>query len=162
MASGGFRPGAGRKKGSKDQKPRKTGKESDEKKKLRAMLAYDKKAKAKFYQEFLVRVSKGETLSLSEKKMMDKLAVELAEGLNEEEKAEAKAENLDPLTYMLKVMNDPNEDKEMRARMAIAAAPFVHARKGEGKGKKDEQEERAKKAGSGKFAPGKSPISLVK
>ena len=77
-------------------------------------------------------------------------------------KKEAEAANMDPLDYMLKVMNDPDAEPERRDRMAIAAAPFVHPRKGEGKGKKDERDERAKAAGSGKFAAGRAPISLVK
>ena len=74
---------------------------------------------------------------------------------------EAKAENLDPLTYMLRVMNDPTADKERRDRMAVAAAPYCHDRKGEG-GKKDERAERAARAASGKFAPGSPPIRVVK
>src|SRR4051794_5696475 len=35
-------------------------------------------------------------------------------------------ENLDPLAYMLRVMNDPGAEPERRDRMTIAAAPFVH------------------------------------
>lgn len=75
----------------------------------------------------------------------------------------ANAENLTPLEYMLRVMNDPAEDPNMRARMAVSAAPYLHSRKGEaGTGKKDEQEEKAKIAGNGRFAPSKVPLSLVK
>lgn len=78
-------------------------------------------------------------------------------------KDKAAAANMTPLEYMLKVMNDPAEDKEMRARMAIAAAPFVHARATEGKGKKQDREEKAKAAGSGKFAPSTPPkLKVVK
>ena len=33
-----------------------------------------------------------------------------------------------PLDYMLAVMRDETEDKQLRDRMAIAAAPFVHAK----------------------------------
>ena len=69
--------------------------------------------------------------------------------------------NMTPLDYMLKVMRDPNEDADRRARMAIAAAPFCHSRKGEGSGKEDKAE-RAKQASSGKFAPMKPPLKLVK
>lgn len=76
--------------------------------------------------------------------------------------AEAKMENKDPLTYMLDVMNNTDAGAERRDRMAIAAAPFVHARQGEGKGKKTEKADRAKQAASGKFAPSKPPIALVK
>lgn len=74
----------------------------------------------------------------------------------------AAAENLTPLEYMLKVMNDPKEkDKARRDRMAVAAAPFCHPRKGEGAGKKQEKDNRAKDAGSGKFAPSAAPKLAV-
>ncbi len=176
MARGGYRPGAGRKKGSKDKQPRKVkpGKTTKakakapktqldpEKQKIKELLSFDLKAKAKFYNEFLARVSKGERLTIAEKKMMGQLATELSEGLTDDDKERASADNLTPLDYMLKVMNDPTADKERRDRMAIAAAPFLHPREGEGKGKKDEKAERAKKAGSGKFAPSRPPVRLVK
>lgn len=177
MASGGYRPGAGRKKGSKDKQPRKVkpgkttqGKKKPPKKpinpdeqKIKELLSFDLKAKAKFYNEFLSRISKGETLSIAEKKLMGQLATELSAGLTDGEKQEAVAENLTPLDYMLKVMNDAEAEKERRDRMAIAAAPFVHARKGEGGiGKKDEKADRAQKAAAGRFAPSKPPLSIVK
>lgn len=79
-----------------------------------------------------------------------------------EDVATAAAEaNLTPLEYMLKVMNDPDEDKNMRARMATAAAPYIHPRKGEGAGKKEDKADRAKAAGSGKFAASKPPVLKV-
>lgn len=78
-------------------------------------------------------------------------------------KDEAKAANLTPLEYMLKVMNDPMEkDNARKDRMAIAAAPFVHPRIAEGAGKKKEKDDKAKQAGGGKFAAGRVPLSLVK
>jgi hypothetical protein len=161
MARGGYRPGAGRKKGQKDVKPRKGSTAEIEAKKIKEMLANDLKVKARFYQEFLIRVSKGDKLSIAEKKLMDKLAVELAAG-TEGNKSKGEVEVLDPLAYMLKVMNDPNEDKELRARMAQAAAPYIHPRKGEGQGKKDDKADKAKAAGAGKFAPSKPPLKMVK
>lgn len=75
---------------------------------------------------------------------------------------EAKNAGMMPLDYMLKVMRSETATDERRDRMAQAAAPFCHARKGEGAGKKSEKEEAAKRAGSGKFAPSKAPIALVK
>jgi hypothetical protein len=45
--------------------------------------------------------------------------------------------------------------------MAIAAAPFCHVRKGEGAGKKEEKADRAKAAGSGKFASRPMPLKLT-
>lgn len=59
---------------------------------------------------------------------------------------------MDPLDYMLAVLNDPNADATRRDRMAIAAAPYVHARGDEGAadkriGKKAAADEAAKTAG---------------
>lgn len=71
-------------------------------------------------------------------------------------------ENMTPLDYMLMVMNDKAVDVERRDRMAVSAAPYCHSRKGEGLGKKQEKDEKAKAAGGGKFAPMKPPLKLVK
>ena len=65
-----------------------------------------------------------------------------------------------PLEHMLDVMNNPLEDKGRRDRMAIAAAPFVHARAGEGPGKKEAKAEAAKKAATGRFAVAAPPKSV--
>ena len=111
MARGGYRPGAGRKKGSKT----------------------------------------GAAKQAQKKPIVPK---DIAD--------EAAAEKLDPLAYMLKVMNDSKADAGRRDRMAVAAAPFMHARKGEGGGKKEEKEDRAKRAASGKFAAGQAPLKVVK
>ncbi len=160
MASGGYRPGAGRKKGAKDRKPRKSPKpELTERDKIKQMLAMGTKAKARFYQEFMLRVSRGEKLTVPEMKMMDKLGAELAADVGEKTTTPVETgETVTPLELMLKGMNDPNEPKETRYRLAIAAAPFVHPRKGEGAGKKDEKADRAKQAGSGKFAASAPPV----
>jgi phage terminase small subunit len=83
-------------------------------------------------------------------------------GIPEDIIAEAAAENMTPLDYMLKVMMDINADPARRDRMAVAAAPFVHPRKGEGEGKKEGKADRAAEAGKGKFAPSKPPLALVK
>jgi phage terminase small subunit len=77
-------------------------------------------------------------------------------------KNEASAKKLEPLDYMLEIMNDPSAGKERRDRMAVAAAPFCHARKGEGAGKKQEKDDKAKAASSGKFAAAQSPLRVVK
>lgn len=180
MARGGFRPGAGRPKGAKDKKPRtnaskkpakkpkakkpKTKKpktESPETVKLRKMLEFDKKAKVQFYQEFLVRVSRGETLSIAEKKMMTNLASELAEDLTEDEQVKAISENLTPLEFMLKYMNDPTKDHEYRARLAGMAAPYIHPRAG-ATGKKEDIAEQAKKVGEGIFSANRPPLKAIK
>jgi len=51
---------------------------------------------------------------------------------------------------MLHVMNDPSADVARRDRMAIAAAPFVHARAGDAPmGKKAKAQAAAESAGLG-------------
>jgi hypothetical protein len=161
---GGWRPGGGRPKGVKDKAPRKSRKpEPTEAEKTRQMLAMGIKAKARFYQDYLLRCSRGEKLTVSEQKMMEKLGAELEAEVGEKPPAALEiGEKLQPLDFMLQVMNDPKEDKELRARMAVAAAPFCHPRKGEGAGKKDEKNDRAKAAGSGKFAASAPPLRVVK
>lgn len=65
-------------------------------------------------------------------------------------KREARSAGLDPLSYMLEVMNDDEADVTRRDRMAIAAAPFVHAKPGDApKGKKEAAQEAAHTAGEG-------------
>ena len=173
MASGGFRPGSGRPVGAKDSKPRtvKKGKrrakkpepppEMTESDKIRQLLSIGAKAKAKIYNDFLRRLSQGGDLSIAEKKHMDKLGAELAAEMGPDEAKNAAAENLDPLTYGLRVMNDPAESKDRRDRMAIALLPYTTARVGEKQGKKDEKAERAKQVGAGKFRAGAPPSLLV-
>ena len=48
----------------------------------------------------------------------------------------------------------------LQVRAAIAAAQYVHLKKGDG-GKKDEANEKAQKAAGGKFGPAKAPLKLV-
>ena len=172
---GGYRPGSGRPHGSKDKKPRYvTGKKSreaaarprldnEEKEKIKKMMAFDLKAKAAMYQDFLVKISQGKKLTLAEKRVMIKIGAELSGEAKEYTPAPKieDTEPIDPLTYMLNIMRDPKADPEIRARMAIAAAPFVHQRVGEKKGKKDEKADRAKQAGAGKFAPSAPPVLKV-
>ena len=66
-----------------------------------------------------------------------------------------------PLQYMLDVMNDPGADERLRSQMAVAAAPYMHAKKGESTGKKGEQADKAKQAAGGRFAPAAPPLKLV-
>ena len=63
---------------------------------------------------------------------------------------------------MLRIMRDPNEDTERRCKMAIMAAPYVHAKPTVPTGKKEERQEKAKKAGTGKFKSGKAPSKIIK
>ena len=76
--------------------------------------------------------------------------------------AQAVLENLTPLEYMLKIMNNPTEDSERRDKMANWAAKYVHPVGSDKRGKKEEQEDRAASAAKGKFRSGKPPLSLVK
>lgn len=158
---GGARPGAGRKLGQKDKKPRAGTEAHAEAEKIKAMLAMEKKAKAKFYQEYLVRVAnqdgKQKPLSLAEKKQMAQLAVDLAAETGEG-KPEAKPDDLEAEDYLRKVWNDPNIDTSLRIRAAEVAL------KGEGDklGKKGELAGKARVAGAGKFSPSKPPLRVVK
>jgi phage terminase small subunit len=64
--------------------------------------------------------------------------------------ADAQAARMEPLEYMLAVLNDPAADATRRDRMAIAAAPYCHPRIADiAKGKKDRQAEAAETAGAG-------------
>src|SRR5690242_1425804 len=72
------------------------------------------------------------------------------------------AGNLTPLEYMLSVMNNPAAHPERRDRMAVAAAPYVHGRAdAQALGKKEKQQERAKEASRGRFAPRPTPSFTV-
>lgn len=65
-------------------------------------------------------------------------------------KSAARKSKLSPLDYMLTVMNDEDAEAARRDRMAIAAAPFVHARPGDKpQGKKEAAQEAAQTAGAG-------------
>ncbi len=48
--------------------------------------------------------------------------------LNERTKAAVAKQEATPLEYMLRVLNDPNTDQKRKDAMAIAAAPYIHAR----------------------------------
>ena len=166
MARGGYRAGGGRPPGIKETKPRRRKKPSgdSDQVKIRQMLAMGIRAKARMYQEFLHRVGRDENLSITEKKMMLTLGEELTAEIGEKPpESGGVAEDLTPLDLMLRGMRDPNEPKETRYRLAIAAAPFCHSRVGEGIGKKEGKAEKAKVAGAGRFRASSPPqIKLVK
>jgi len=63
-----------------------------------------------------------------------------------------------PLDYMLDVMNDSAADDARRDRIAMAAAPYVHAKASDtAPGKKEQKQARAQEAASGRFAPRPRP-----
>ena len=161
MSRGGARPNAGRKKGQKDVKPRKGSPGEDEAKKIKQMLSMATKAKARFYQEFLIRVAnkddKQKPLSIAEKRLMEKLGEEL-QALTGEQKTQTGTEDLEAGEFLRKVWNDPGVDMALRIR----AAEVAHKEAGGPKGKKDEKADRAARAGEGRFSAGKPPIVLVK
>jgi phage terminase small subunit len=63
--------------------------------------------------------------------------------------------SLMPLDFLLQIMRDQDEDKGRRMQAATLAAPYCHAKKGEG-GKKEEKADAAKKVAS-KFATATPP-----
>jgi len=138
MARGGYRPGAGRPKLTEAEKAaRRAAKASGEP----AKKATVKKSAPK------KRASKAMSADVP------KIPVDVT--------AEAVAADMDPLSYMLRVMRDPNQEATRRDRMAIAAAPFVHARKeAAGPGKREAAAGAAQKAAA-KFKPSAPPLKLV-
>jgi hypothetical protein len=180
MARGGFRPGAGRPKGATDKKPRKNaskkpkGKakpkrtQTAEKAKIKEMLEYGIKAKAQFYQEFLVRIGRGEQLTVAEKKMMDSLAEELAETLENEKSNvdldKIKLEDPDAKVFLEQLLMAPVTEIDLKTKIQVAnmLLPFQHPRVAGGIGKKEDLAERAKKVGAGKFSSWDSPLKAVK
>jgi len=156
MARGGFRPGSGRPKGTIKKPPVKA-----------AALPFVSKAEelAVFYKGMLERAAQGKKPTEAEKQQMQKLAAELAKTYETGGENEGNlVEELLPLDFMLRLMNDAGVDRETRLRAASLAAPYVHVRAGEGKdkGKKKDREDKAKQAGAGKFAPGVAPLKMVK
>lgn len=62
-------------------------------------------------------------------------------------RAAAREARMSPLEYMLAVLNDDSADEQRRDRMAIAAAPYVHARaEAVAGGKKAQRQERAEQS----------------
>jgi len=62
----------------------------------------------------------------------------------------------DPKAFLLAVMNDGATEARLRVDAAKALMPFIHQKIGEG-GKKDEQQNAAKRAGAGKFSAAAPP-----
>ena len=69
--------------------------------------------------------------------------------------APADLSELTPLDFLLDVMRDQTEEKGRRMQAAQLAAPYCHAKMGEG-GKKEAKQEAAKKVAS-KFTPSAPP-----
>lgn len=81
--------------------------------------------------------------------------------LAEEAVREATSAGMTPLEYMLSVMNDRSGDPDRRDKMAIAAAPYLHAKADtEAKGKKEQRQAAAEKV-AGRFAAPSAPKLVV-
>jgi hypothetical protein len=157
MARGGFRPGAGRKPGSK-----KSAEISEETQQIRDMLALKTKAKAKLYNDILGKIKSGGNVTLADKKLFDILSIELSEEANGGKPAD-ETSSVDAKLFLEGLLTNPNVDQKTKIQIANILIPYQHARKGEGAGgKKEEQADRAKQAGAGRFQSGKPPIALVK
>ncbi|MFH2076367.1 MAG: hypothetical protein ABIJ57_13660 [Pseudomonadota bacterium] len=187
MSVGGYRPGAGRKKGQKDSKPRKRKDGAappkpkrerkpapppvdDLKERVKKLLEAGTSVKAKAFRDLASKLQQGQALTSAEIKTMVMLERELTEAVKEEKPpgipldiaTDAAMECMTPLDYMLHVMRDKSADKDRRDRMACEAAKYMHTRMDVGVGKKESKNERAKAAGSGKFAPAAPPLMRVK
>lgn len=178
MARGGYRPGGGRPKGSKDKKPRKpkggaprdqakpknskttSSPESDLHNKIKQLLEYGTKAKAKALNDLMNKQAEGIILSAAETKNMIMLERELSAEVDHGTESGVIPDGiLTPLDYILKEINNPSADKDRKDKLAIAALPFCHDKISDGAGgKKKEAEEKAKKAASGLFAPSAPPV----
>lgn len=68
--------------------------------------------------------------------------------------------NQTPLEFLLTVMNDNAVADKLRLEAAKTAAQYVHPKKGESSGKKEEAEAKAKAAAAGRFGR-REPPKLV-
>ena len=66
-------------------------------------------------------------------------------------------QGMTPLEFMLAVVRDDDLPARTRAAMAVAAAPYVHAKPGDDKQSKGEQRRSAAHGVTGKFAPPAPP-----
>lgn len=62
----------------------------------------------------------------------------------------------DPLEYLMAVVNDPTASRTERIRAAMTVAAYRHAKVGD-KGVKEQRNDAAKSASSGRFAPAAPP-----
>lgn len=146
MARGGYRPGAGR--------PKMTEAEKAERAAQRAAGTYVPVKRAK--RKPSAKTAKPEKAQKAPKTVAPQEEAPTAEA---DESAALAAAN--PLEYMLAVMRNPGVEAARRDRMAIAAAPFMHARReGQAPGKRELGAAAAEKAAT-KFKPGQAPLKLV-
>ncbi len=65
----------------------------------------------------------------------------------------------DPVAWLTALMTDSNQGVRLRIEAAKALLPYVHAKKAGGV--KDQKQDAAKKAGTGRFAGSMPPVRLV-
>jgi phage terminase small subunit len=73
--------------------------------------------------------------------------------------ADALGESESPLDFMLRIMRDPTADSDLRVRMAVAAAVYVHPKPEASK--KEDAKEAAGKVGKGRLATPATPPRLI-
>ena len=153
MSRGGYRPGAGRKKGS--------GKKAEVK--SLPLLAKAEEIAA-FYAGLMEKARSGQKITPDDRKQLNALLQDmtLIHGGVEVAPTEQSDETKDAKEYLEKLLVSSAIDKKTKIQVANILLPFQHPRLGEGKGKKEDKEDRAKRAAAGKFAAGKPPIALVK
>ena len=153
MARGGFRPGAGRKKGS--------GKKAEVK--SLPLLAKAEEIAA-FYAGLMEKARSGQKITPDDRKQLNALLQDmtLIHGGGDVAPVTEADETKDAKEYLEKLLVSSAIDKKTKIQVANILLPFQHPRLGEGKGKKEDKEDRAKRASQGKCAAGKPPIALVK
>lgn len=67
----------------------------------------------------------------------------------------------DPLEFLLGVMTGEIAANAAQVKAAIAAAPYVHPKKGESGKKESAADSATKAAAGGKFAPAKAPANVL-
>lgn len=96
-----------------------------------------------------------------EARKLAKLAKEKAQEMNEHgEPFQKVPADCTPLDYMLGVIRGVYKCDPIRAKIAEAAARYVHTATHDG-GKKEERERQAEQVARGKYAPGKAPTAAV-
>jgi len=153
MSRGGYRPGAGRKKGS--------GKKAEVK--SLPLLAKAEEIAA-FYAGLMEKARSGQKMTPDDRKQLNALLQDmtLIHGGGDVAPVTEADETKDAKEYLEKLLVSSAIDKKTKIQVANILLPFQHPRLGEGKGKKEDKEDRAKRAAAGKFAAGKPPIALVK
>ena len=119
---------------------------------------------AAFYAGLMEKARSGQKITPDDRKQLNALLQDmtLIHGGVEVAPTEQSDETKDAKEYLEKLLVSSAIDKKTKIQVANILLPFQHPRLGEGKGKKEDKEDRAKRASQGKFAAGKPPIALVK